>query len=78
MQMTKYRVAVTLQRSLDDQEVQQLQARRSESIATYEMESPEVVVVELHSPTSLTAVETAEIHVQRSTNVAIASTQLIP
>jgi len=75
--MSKYRVAVTLQRSLDQDEIQQLHASRSESITSYQMDGSDVVLVDLHSPTSLAAVETAEIQVQRSTHVAIKATQLI-
>jgi len=76
--MSEYRVAVTLQRSLDENEIQQLHASRSESITSYQMEGSDVVLVDLHSPTSLAAVEAAEIQVQRSTLVAIKATQILP
>jgi len=76
--MSEYRVAVTLQRSLDENEIQQLHTSRSESITSYQMEGSDVVLVDLHSPTSLAAVEAAEIQVQRSTLVAIKATQILP
>lgn len=76
--MPEYRVAVTLTRGLNASEVEQLPARKGSSISSYEMEGTDVVVAVLHSPSSLTAVETAEIQVQRSTGVAIAASQLIP
>lgn len=76
--MPEYRVAITLTRGLNDSEVNQLLTRKGSSISSYEMHGTDVVMVALHSPNSLTAVETAEIQVQRSTGVEIGSSQLIP
>ncbi len=76
--MTEYRVAVTLSRSLEDAEIQQMHANRSASVSGYEMEDGRVVMVTLHAPNALTATETAEIQVQRATGVEIAATQLVP
>lgn len=76
--MTEYRVAVTLRRRLDQQEVGQMHANRSASVSGYEMEDEDVVMVTLHAPNALTATETAEIQVQRATGVEIAATQLVP
>lgn len=76
--MTEYRVAVTLRRPLDEEEVDQMHANRSASVSGYKMEDGHVVMVTLHAPNALTATETAEIQVQRATGVEIAATQLVP
>lgn len=76
--MPDYRVAVTLTRGLNDTEVDQLFTRKGSSISSYEMDGTDVVLVDLHSPNSETATETAEIQVQRSSGVEIASSQLLP
>ncbi|KUG60458.1 hypothetical protein [Nesterenkonia jeotgali] len=76
--MTQYRVALTLERSLDEQEIQKLREQRGESISDYEMDGDNVVLAILNAADSLTARDTAEVQVSRATGVAIQSAQLIP
>lgn len=76
--MTQYRVALTLERSLDEQEIQNLREQRGEPISDYEMDGDNVVLAVLNAADSLTARDTAEALVSRATGVAIQSAQLIP
>ncbi|GAA1104094.1 hypothetical protein [Nesterenkonia jeotgali] len=76
--MTQYRVALTLERSLDEQEIQNLREQRGESISDYEMDGDNVVLAILNAADSLTARDTAEVQVSRAAGVAIQSAQLIP
>lgn len=74
--LSKYHVAVKLERGLSALELADLQAGRSDSIASYETEGEDVVVC-LYAPTLLTATDTAEIQVQRATGLVVMSTQLL-
>ncbi|EXF26311.1 hypothetical protein BG28_01605 [Nesterenkonia sp. AN1] len=76
--MTRYRVALTLERSLDEQEILNLRGQRSESISDYEMDGENVVLASLDAADSLAARDTAELQVSRATGVAIHAAQLIP
>lgn len=76
--LTEYRVALTLERPLEEQEIRRLHDQRSEPIANYEMDGNDVVMAHLNASDSLTARDTAELQVLRATGVAIHSAQLIP
>ncbi|MBO0594060.1 hypothetical protein I2485_02440 [Nesterenkonia sp. E16_7] len=76
--MTQYRVALTMDRSLDEQEIRNLREQRSELISDYEMDGDNVVLASLDAADSLAARDTAEVQVSRATGVAIRAAQLIP
>lgn len=76
--LTEYRVALTLERSLDEQEIRGLLEQRSESISDYEMDGENMVVASLNAADSLTGRDTAELQLLRATGVKIRSAQLIP
>lgn len=76
--MTQYRVALTLERSLDEQEIRNLLEQRSEPISDYEMDGDDVVLASLDAADSLTARDTAELQVSLATGVSIRAAQLIP
>lgn len=76
--LTEYRVALTLERPLDQDEIRKLLNEPSEAITKYGMEGDNVVMAHLHAPDSLVARETAEIHVLRATGVKVSSSQLLP
>ncbi len=66
---SKYHVAVRLGRGLKAQEFAELRSKRWGAIAHYEMHGEDVVVVSLYAPSSATAIQAAEIHVQRTTGL---------
>lgn len=76
--MTEYRVALTLERPLDEEEIRHLLDQRGGSSTNYEMDGDNVVLAHLNAPDSMAARETAEQQVLLATRVKIQSAQLIP
>ncbi|GAA1151147.1 hypothetical protein GCM10009672_24860 [Nesterenkonia lutea] len=75
--LSKYHVVVRLGRGLLAAEIAELRARRNGSISHYEMHGEDVVVVSLYAASSSTAIETAEIQVQRATGLTVVSVRVL-
>lgn len=75
--MNVYRIAVTLRRPLNPDEMNHLHSHRSTAICSYQAQETGEIIVSLQSPNSATALDVAEIQVSRWTGVFIETVQVV-